>query len=154
MRKIIEIFSILTIIIIINLYQPVFAGNRTSITITAVVLPRIFQSIIHQESMINIRNEDIEKGYIEVPSGTILQVRTNHRSGYMLYFEVGNEIFKEILVMEKGRVTALSPNGGLIHQPYSGSTIEIKDLSYKLFLREGVKPGLYSWPLHVKATLL
>ncbi|MGB9628095.1 MAG: hypothetical protein ACPL6D_05505 [Thermodesulfobacteriota bacterium] len=153
MRKILEIF-LTSIIIIITLNQLSFAGNRTTITVTAVVLPRIEQSIIHQESRIYIRDEDIEKGYLEVPSGTILQVKTNHRSGYMLYFEVGNEIFKEIMVMERGRVTVLSPNGGLIHQPYSGSNIEIKKFSYRLYLREGVKPGLYSWPLSVKATLL
>lgn len=142
------------ILLLIIFCQPSIAGNSTSITITAVVLPRIVQSLIHQEARLHIKEEDIEKGFVEVPSGTILQVKTNHRNGYMLYFEVGNEIFKEIIVMEKGRITSLSSNRGLIYQPYSGNNIELKNLSYRLYLREGVRPGVYSWPLTVKAILL
>lgn len=153
MKEIIKIFLI-SIVIIISLYSPSFGGNTTSITVTAVVLPRIVQSIIHQERIIHIKEEDIERGYVEVPSGTVLQVKTNHRSGYMLYFEIGNEIFKEVMVMERGKTTTISSNRGLIHQPYSGSHIEIKSLSYRLYLRDGVRPGIYSWPLSVKATLL
>ncbi len=145
---------LISIFIILSLSNQCVAGNKTSITINAIVLPRIFQSIIHQEPILNIKDEDIERGFVEVLSGTILQVKTNHRSGYMLYFEVWNEIFKEIIVMERGRATVLTSNGGLVHQPYSGNNIEIKNFSYRFYLREGVKPGTYSWPISVMATLL
>ncbi len=152
MKKI--IISLILILLFISLYQPSYGGNSISITVNAVVLPRITQSIIRQETKIHIKEEDIERGFVEVPSGTILEVKTNHRNGYMLFFQIGNEVFKEILVMEGGRTISLSSNGGLVHQPYSGSNLEIKNLSYRLYLREGIKPGFYSWPLSVKATLL
>jgi hypothetical protein len=57
-------------------------------------------------------------------------------------------------VMVNGRTVALSSNGGFVHQPYSGSNIEVKDLSYKLQLKEDIQPGIYPFPFRVKASLL
>jgi len=153
MTKIMEIMATV-IVILINSYGLSFGGNSAKIMITATVLPRISQSIVHQESRINITEEDIKRGFIEIPSGTILQVKSNGRNGYGLFFEGSNELFKEVMVMDKGRTVILSPNGGFVHQPYSGSNIEVKDLSYTLHLKENIQPGVYSWPLRVKASLL
>jgi hypothetical protein len=117
-------------------------------------MPRLSQSVVHQESGIKISEEDLKRGYVEIPSGTILEVRTNDRKGYWLLFEGSNEFFREVWVMEKGRTTTLSPNGGLIHQKHSGGNLEIKDLTYRIHLKENTRPGHYPWPFRVKASLL
>lgn len=130
-----------------------FAGNKTTITVSATVVARVSQSLIHQVSRLNVTEEDIRRGFIEIPSGTVLQIKTNNRTGYVLYFEGENELFKEVTVMDKERATILSPNGGFLYQPYSGD-VEVKNLSYKLLLRENIQPGLYSWPMKVRASLL
>ena len=132
-----------------------FAGSsNATIMVSATVIGRISQSIIHQEPKISVTEGDIKKGFIEIASGTILQIKTNARNGYALFFEGSNELFKEVMVMVNGRTVALSSNGGFVHQPYSGSNIEVKDLSYKLQLKEDIQPGIYPFPFRVKASLL
>src|SRR4030042_6184153 len=132
-----------------------FAGSgKATIMVSATVIGRISQSIIHQEPAINVTEADVKKGFIDIPSGTILQIKTNARNGYALFFEGINELFKEVTVMVNGRTVALSPNGGFVHQSYSGSNIEVKDLSYKLQLKEDIQPGSYPFPFRVKASLL
>jgi hypothetical protein len=147
--------SILIIVIaaLMSLSEPALAGNKATIMVSATVVARVSQSLIHQVSKFNVTKEDIIRGFIEIPSATVLQIKTNSRTGYVLYFEGENEFFKEILVTDKGRTVVLSPFGGLIHQPYSGSNIEVKNLSYKFFLRNNIQPGFYSWPFRVKASL-
>ena len=132
-----------------------FAGNgKATILVSATVMAKISQSTIHQESLINVTQGDLKKGFIEIPSGTILQIKTNSRNGYALFFECSNELFKEVMVTDKRRTVTLSPHGGFVHQPYSGSNIELKDLSYKLQLKEYIQPGAYPFPFRVKASLL
>ena len=129
-------------------------SGKATIMVSATVIGRISQSIIHQEPRISVTEGDIKKGFIEIASGTILQIKTNARNGYALFFEGSNELFKEVMVMVNGRTVSLSPNGGFVHQPYSGSNIEVKDLSYKLQLKEDIQPGIYPFPFRVKASLL
>ena len=129
-------------------------SGKATIMVSATVVPKISQSTIHQELAINVTEDDLKKGFVEIPSGTILQIKTNARNGYALFFEGGNELFKEVMVKDKGRTVSLPPRGGFVHQPYSGSNVEIKDLSYKLQLKENIQPGSYPFPFRVKASLL
>jgi hypothetical protein len=132
-----------------------FAGSgKATITVSANVVARVSQSIIHQVSRFSVTEEDIRRGFVEISSGTILQVKTNSRKGYTLYFAGENELFKEVSVLDKGRITVLSPSGGLIHQSGSAGGVEVKELSYRLLLTEDIQPGTYPFPFRVKASLL
>jgi len=147
--------TLLVIVMIAYLNGLSFAGNgRATIVVSATVMARISQSIIHQEPLINVTKGDLKKGFVEIPSGTILRIKTNARNGYALFFEGSNELFKEVMVMDKGRTVTLSPHGGFVHQPFSGSNIELKDLSYRLQLKENIQPGSYPFPFRVTASLL
>jgi hypothetical protein len=154
MKNALEIMAVATIILM-SLNGPNYAGSsKATITVSATVLPRISQSIIHQESRINITEEDIKRGFIEIPSAIILEVKTNERKGYFLHFEGNNELLREVMVMEERRTVVLSPNGGFVHQLYSGSNVEVKSLSYKLHLKKDIQPGSYPFPLRVKACFI
>jgi hypothetical protein len=155
-KKMKKRISILIIVIaaFMSLSGPALAGNKATIMVSATVVARVSQSLIHQVPRFNVTEEDIKRGFIEIPSATVLQIKTNSRTGYVLYFDGENKLFKEVLVTDKGRTVVLSPFGGLIHQPYSGSNIEVKDLSYKFFLRGNIQPGSYSWPFRVRASTL
>jgi hypothetical protein len=152
MRKIVGI-SIMIAVMLTGSYGLSLAGSKATITVSANVMASISQTVFHQESKLNVTEEDVKRGFIEINSATILQVKTNERRGYVLFFEGGNDIIKEVWVKDKVRTIVLSSNGGLVHQPYSGN-LELKDLSYKLLLKENIQPGLYSWPLRVRASLL
>jgi len=155
-RKVKNRISILIIVIaaLMSLSGPTLAGNKATIMVSATVVPRVSQSLIHQVSRFNVTEEDIRRGFIEIPSATVLQIKTNDKKGYVLLFEGGSELFKEVTVIDKGRTIVLSSSGGFIHQTNSGGNVEVKDLSYKLLLNENIQPGSYSWPLRVKASLL
>ncbi len=145
----------LTFVVVVSIFYFAalsFAGSsKTSITVSATVLARVSQSLIHQEPTVNVTEDDIQKGFVEVLSGTILQVKSNVRNGYALIFEGVNELFSEVWVTDKGRTTVLSPNGGFIHQAGTGSNVEVKNLTYKFHLKKDTRPGTYPWPLRIRA---
>jgi hypothetical protein len=146
---------LLVIFIIANFNGFSFAeSGKATVVVSATVMAKISQSTLHQEPLINVTQSDLKKGFVDIPSGTILQVKTNARNGYALFFEGSDEVFKEIVVMDnRGRTVTLSPHGGFVLQPYSGSKIEVKDLSYRLQLKENTQPGTYPFPFRVKASL-
>ena len=147
-------FSLFLSLVIMNLHGFGLAGNTASVTVSATVLPRVTQSIVHQERGLRITEEDIRRGIVEVPFGTILNVKTNTRSGYGLFFEGGSiDLFKEVQVRSQGKTVTLSENGGLVHQPGSMSKMGVVDISYVFHLREGVQPGAYPFPFRVMASL-
>lgn len=133
---------------------PCPGGNKAIVGVSGHVLPHISQSIVHQEAGFYVTEDDLRRGYVEVPLGTVIEVRTNDRRGYFLVFEGVDERFREIWVMEGERTIALPPSGGLVQQRPRGSGREIKALSYRLFLKEDSRPGFYPWPLTVRASLL
>ena len=146
--------SVFTAGILVSSYNFGLAQNKASIMVSATVVARISQSVIHQAPKISVAEDDIKRGFIEIPSATILQIKTNSRNGYALLFEGGSELFNEVRVLEKGRSTLLSSNGGLIHQTHSGGNVEIKNLSYKIVLSKSIRPGSYPFPFTVRASLL
>lgn len=141
-------------ILVLGLTEYPFAENKITITVSAHVLPKLYQRVLYQETKIHISEMDIQRGYIEIFSGTILQITTNNREGYGLFFEGGSELFKEIWVIEKGKVTIISSEQSFIFQPYPEGNFEVKEISYRFFLREDIQPGLYRFPLKVRASLL
>jgi hypothetical protein len=60
----------------------------------------------------------------------------------------------QIVSWDNGTTITLSPQSSFVHQPYSGSITEVKNLSYKLQLKENIQPGSYPFPFRVKASLL
>lgn len=127
--------------------------NSSVIMVSATVMAKVNQSVLHQESRITVTEADIKRGFIEIPSGTVLQVHTNSKNGYALIFEGESELFQEVWVMDKGRTIMLTPMGGLIHQPHSGTGVETKELSYRFNLSKDIQPGSYPFPFKVKASL-
>ncbi len=100
-----------------------FAGsNARTMLVSAKVLPFVSGTLMHQAGEVTITAGDIKRGYIDVKRGTVLEVRTNSKNGYLLSFERENGPYKEVWVIDKARTTVLSGSGGLIHQPYSASS--------------------------------
>lgn len=147
-------FTLFLSLVVLSLHGLGLAGNTASVTVSATILPRVTQSIIRQEKGIRITEEDVRRGIVEVPFGTILQVKTNTRSGYGLIFEGGSiDLFKEVQVRSQGKTVTLSENGGLVHQPGSMGKMGVIDISYVFHLREGIQPGAYPFPFRVMASL-
>ncbi len=125
-----------------------------SLNIQATVLPWLEHHILHDHSVFKITPAAIKKGYQDVHVGTVLSVTTNDTNGYIISVNsYGVEAVTSIVVTTDGGVSyVISLDGGVeIHEPYSGSTSEIKKLSYRFYLSPEAEAGFYPWPIIVTA---
>ena len=131
-----------------------YAGNKTSVQVTATVQPMISQTFVQQESALVVTQENVKNGYVDVPAATVLQVRTNSRDGYFLTFELNGQIANEVWIMDGHKTTVLTGEIGAVHQSSSGHSTQVKKVSYRFLLNPDTQPGIYTWPVHVTASLL
>lgn len=127
-----------------------FAGSvRAIMTVSANVLAVAKKTVIHQTPVVNVTDEDLARGYVEVPKATVVEVKTNSRNGYLLSFENSGASFGEVWVIEGERVTVITGNGGFVNEANrsNGVMTEMKELGYRMYLAEGAKAGSYAWPL-------
>lgn len=104
--------------------------------------------------MLTITSESITRGYVDIPAGTTLRVKSNDKNGYLLNFYIDGMLVKEAQVSVNGRRVSVPSGLGLIHQPFPGIAGETLQITYRLFLSPGMKPGSYQWPVAVSASLL
>lgn len=127
----------------------VFAeGAKVAITVSATVLEYINMDLKYQTGNVNVTADNITRGYVDVDAGTIYRIKTNSREGYFLSFNSISSTFTKVLVIDNGRTVELYAGYGSIHMQYAGGWLgEIKKLSYRLYLADNTRPGLYQWPL-------
>ncbi len=133
------------------------AGRATArVEVSATVLPRTMLTVRSQLRTLVITAEDIRRGFVEVPSASRIEVRSNDPRGYLLVFEnrSGPEgPFREAIVDGLGRQVQIGPAGGWIPRtdPRGPATAE---LSYRFSLAKDAAPGRYPWPLLLSARSL
>jgi hypothetical protein len=127
--------------------QETNAAIRTAkLTVTAYVIPYVQLKLLSQVSEIAITKADIQRGYLDVPSGSRLELKTNSHLGYLLTFDSSLWLFKEVQVQGLINPVVLISGHAVVHQPSAKGTWTM-DLSYRFILSEETKPGSYPWPL-------
>lgn len=119
------------------------------LTVTATVLPHTDFRVMRQAAEIVITNADIDRGYVDASNASLIQVKNNSPSGYLLVFEGAGSGFREVHVKGLGRNIVISSGNGWVAQPYAGKTPVVMELSYRFLLADGLQPGTYSWPLAI-----
>lgn len=117
----------------------------TQITVNARVLARASLHILRQPSEIVVTDADIKKGYLDVSAGSLVEIKNNSRAGVYMNFETSGMPFKEALVSGFGRQVSLGPNGGIITNQITGTSIVA--LNYRFVFDENSQAGTYAWPL-------
>lgn len=117
----------------------------TKIQVTATVLARASAHMLRQPTEIVVTNADIQRGYLDVNAGSLVEIKNNSRAGVNLTFESHGLPFKETLVSGFGREVALGPNGGIITHKITGTNVVA--FSYRFVFDESSQPGTYAWPL-------
>jgi hypothetical protein len=123
------------------------------VTVSAKVAGRLTQTPVQQVRVLTINRADVEKGYVDVPAGTVLHVKSNEREGYFLHFHVDGLLIKEALLNINGQNVSVPMGNGLIHRPFTGSHGETLNMAYRLYLHPTTEPGTYPWPVAVAASL-
>ncbi len=123
-----------------------YAGNTGTVKARITVAPRSELNMIYQQPEVKLTRDDIARGYIELPKGTKVEIRTNTKEGYMLVFEGLVWPFKAIEIKGLPNELQITSHSASVQIPYrKGKTV--LELSYRFVLFESAKPGTYAWPL-------
>ncbi|MGV8056521.1 MAG: hypothetical protein AB2L12_00575 [Smithellaceae bacterium] len=119
------------------------------INISATVTERTTMKTLNQIPLVVVTNNDIRRGYVDIPAASTIAVRSNNPRGYLLLLEImkgSTNYFDTVTVNIGGQETQLLPGGGYIPQPYLSGEVT-KEISYRFILSKDAQPGTYSWPL-------
>ena len=124
------------------------AQMRVSATVSAYVKLDVLQ----QQQSLTITPQDIQRGYVDVSTGTSLRTRTNDRNGFLVNFDSRSNVFEHVSVTGIGGTVEIGSGGGAVHAAYSGPE-SVAQLSYRFYLAQGVQSGNYPWPLQISASV-
>jgi hypothetical protein len=128
-----------------------YAGSA-EVRVTATVKRVLHVTTEYQAGTVRVDRKDVERGYVDVPAGTVYRVRTNDPRGYLLYIQHLGGPFGAISILDGTRQVELAGMSGMVPEPYSGGPAgERRELSYRLFLSPDARPGTYPWPLLLEA---
>ena len=129
------------------------AGTASgSMSVNVTVQARALINIVSQPSSLEITQNDVRRGYVDVPAATRGTVRTNSPNGYLVGFETAQGPYKAIEVKGLGADAQIGAAGGWIPQAFTGLAPTTLELSYRFILAENAAPGSYAWPVSVSAT--
>jgi hypothetical protein len=119
------------------------------IAISAQVLEHTSMDLVSQAGELTVTNADIQRGFINMPAASRVNIKSNNPAGYLLTFEVMSgplPLFESVQVNVGGREVQLSSAGGWVPLPYvrGGAVL---DISYRFMLSKQTQPGTYTWPL-------
>jgi hypothetical protein len=123
------------------------AALQSQIAVTAFVPAQTIAQLVEQPAEITVTDEDIARGYVEVPAGSQLRVTSNNPAGYVVDFFSRLPIFTSVRISSTGGSADLGPDGGaIIERGRHGRDIAL-NLSYRFNLAASVQAGTYAWPL-------
>lgn len=121
---------------------------HAEVRVSATVLPYTQMSVHNQSTMLIITETDILRGFVDVPVGSSIEVKSNSRDGHYLSFETSDAIFKQVRIDGLGKTALLGAGSSVVPFAMEGREVRI-NLSYRFILAENIKPGAYPWPLTV-----
>lgn len=129
------------------------ASNQATMSVSATVVARAVMSVEYQAPTLTITEEDIVRGYVDVPAASRFTVRCNAPAGYVLTFQGRADYFRQVRIAGLPTEAVVGGQGGWLPQPYRrvAGTME---LSYRFILAESARPGTYGWPLALSAGLM
>lgn len=133
--------------------SPAASGARPGsarIRVSAAVASLTSLRILRQQPSVTITGTDIARGYVDAPSASRIEVRTNNPQGCMLVFEGLDGPFRETVVRGMGREVQIGPGPGLFPMPRARGPVTV-EISYRFVLSGNARPGTYSWPLAISS---
>jgi hypothetical protein len=137
--------------------EELIAGpNQATLSVSATVLKHASLKVLAQPSSVVVTAADIARGYVDGPAAVQVAIQNNSAGGYLLEFASQGDFMRRILVRGLAHETQLSPAGGAIAQPSTGSgvTRTTLGLGFRFLLSASAQPGTYPWPMRVSVTPL
>ncbi len=124
-------------------------AHGAKVFVSAVIKARAELKLLYQSQELLITNADAMRGWVEVKAATLLEVRNNSRSGYVVSFNGLNGPFREVIVGGLQNEVQISMDNGWAAQQYTGTKPEVRELNYRFKLSNDVRPGTNAWPISI-----
>ena len=134
------------------------AGNlladsvETKMVVSATVIASARLTVESQPLAVDVTQQDIERGYVELTTPIVVRVRTNSRSGYLLQVANVDEAFEQIEVAF-GETEMRVTHEGWVNRPYVSGGESIA-MHARLHLSPLAQPGRRALPIAVSASPL
>jgi hypothetical protein len=117
----------------------------------AIGLPHGYIVLEHQAQAVDVTDEDVARGFVDVRGGSRIVVTTRSGGRYALDFAAHGTVFRTAQIEGFGRPVALGTRGAapIEHEAPAGTTTIA--VSYRFHLAPGMAPGTYAWPLDIVA---
>jgi hypothetical protein len=147
---------LLVLVAVTAISAPVYAGSSAAqMNVSVQVIARTILTIDAQPATVNVTQDDVARGYVDVPQVVAFRVLSNSRDGYSLTFHPISYPFSAAEV-RWGAQAAVVEGGdwmpSLSHPYQQGGSAG--SLAVRLRLSAGAEPGSYAWPLQVAASSL
>jgi hypothetical protein len=152
--------SIYTLVIAIGIVLLVLAkavevfAAYAPIPVSVTVISNSKMEFSYQSTQLNITNDDVAQGYIDVPSALRFSVNTNSRSGYLLDFYPIGHTFSSVRIKGLGDSIQLGADGGTIVQRGMFPKKTAYELGFRFMLDPAIHAGSYPWPLKISVRSL
>lgn len=125
----------------------------TQMLLRAVVQKRAAVTRFVHPPELRITQQDLARGYLEVPVPVQVQVRNNSPAGYLLTFEWLLPVVRGAQVAGLSAPVAIGELPGSVRQPAFGGGLITRTLILSLSFRLSAQasPGVYPWPLTISA---
>jgi hypothetical protein len=101
-----------------------------------------------------ITSADVARGFVDAPHPLRLRVYSNSRAGFALDVAAQGPWFSAVAIEGLDARVTLGAEGGTIVQRWQRAPSRALELRMRFRLEPGLVPGLYAWPLQLRARAL
>ena len=129
-------------------------GGRVSIVPSNVIEPIVMVRVIRQAGEVTVSEKEIARGYVLVEDATIVEIDSKYMKSFALSYELTGDTFRTVWAVDQNRKEIQIGKRGIFNYPNRRErTVDLKKLSFKLYISDNVEPGEYPWPLRLSIIL-
>jgi hypothetical protein len=126
-------------------------GSKASANLNfRIVVPAIVRvKALVQALGVTVTQEDVERGHLDIDAASQLVMTSNSRNGYIVSANFDSEMLDKIEIKLPNKTLYADAGRGARWMHVNSAILmdEIVGISYRLYLKAGVKTGNYHWPV-------
>lgn len=128
------------------------AGGSASATmhVSVEVVARTIMTVDHQPDVVTLTQQDIDRGYVEIPAAVAFRIRSNASNGYAVQFEAVGYPFTRAKIAWDSQSAVVSGDSSWLTRPYQPGE-QVGSLNVTLDVSPNTAPGTYPWPIRFDA---
>ncbi len=127
------------------------ATKKAQIQITAEVKSYAKINLTKQVNEFIIKENHINKGFIDLEDATYLMISTNNKSLFLVFEGFSKDIIEEVEIFGLGEPVKIGPHGGMILIKDIPKRSQF-NLSYRIRISKNARVGTYAWPYTISVT--